>query len=129
MAAEGLNLWGACRVYSNVQPSTSDRFATLTSIAQTARNRGNYAIAAALVIRTNGRELTCFGENSVFSDHDPTGHAEINALRLVGRRAAGIVQHDDSVDVRDARGEADGMTLYATHEPSDVYGGCNQCPA
>jgi tRNA(Arg) A34 adenosine deaminase TadA len=100
-----------------VQPPTSDRFATLANIAQTARDRGNYAIAAALVIRINGREVTCFGENSVFSDHDPTGHAEINALRLFGRRAAGIVQHDDSVGVRDARGEADGMTLYATHEP------------
>lgn len=98
-------------------PSTADRFAALAGLAQTARDRGDYAIAAAFVIRADGREITCFGENSVFSQHDPTGHAEINALRAVRRRAAGVVTHGDAVTLRDAPGETDGMTLYATFEP------------
>ena len=111
------SLWVSVGSVANVPPSTADRFAALADIARTARDRGDYAIAAALVIRAGGREVTCFGENSVFSDHDPIGHAEINALRLVGRVAAGVMERDDSVDVREAPGEADETTLYATFEP------------
>jgi tRNA(Arg) A34 adenosine deaminase TadA len=100
-----------------VQPSTADRFTSLADIAQTARDRGDYAIAAAFVIRVDGREVTFFGKNSVFSHRDPIGHAEIDALRLAGRMAAGVTQRDDSVEVRKAPGEADETTLYATFEP------------
>lgn len=110
-------LWGPVGSVANVQPSTADRFAALAEIAQTARDRGDYAIAASFVIRADAREVTCFGDNSIFSHHDPIGHAEINALRLVGRMAAGVMQRDDSVDVREAPGEADETTLYATFEP------------
>jgi tRNA(Arg) A34 adenosine deaminase TadA len=61
--------------------SASDYFARLAAAAEDARGNGNYAIAAALVVRHAGTELILLGRNTLFASGDPTGHAEINAIR------------------------------------------------
>ena len=55
----------------------------------------------ALIILPDGTTITEF--NSVTTDHDPTGHAEVNAIRSAARR---LGTHD-----------LDGLTLLATGEP------------
>ena len=55
----------------------------------------------ALIILPDGTTVTEF--NSVTADHDPTGHAEVNAIRAAAQR---LGTHD-----------LDGLTLLATGEP------------
>ena len=55
----------------------------------------------ALIILPDGTTVTEF--NSVTADHDPTAHAEVNAIRAAARR---LGTHD-----------LDGLTLLATGEP------------
>ena len=89
-----------------------------------ARAAGNYGIAAAYVVRSEGTEIVCFGENSVFSEQDPTGHAELNSLRLA-RRIAGadrgerdrLLGNERCVLLRDAPHDRFETLLYSTLEP------------
>lgn len=55
----------------------------------------------AVIVR--GREVISIASNSVLSDHDPTAHAEVNAIRWACRT---LGTHDLS-----------GCTIYATGEP------------
>ena len=50
-----------------------------------------------------------FGHNTRERDHDPAGHAEINAMRDAGKRLG--------------RWQLDGATVYVTHEPCPMCGG------
>lgn len=96
--------------------STADRFRHLAEVAAAARARGDYGIAAAYVVRSQGQERTYVGRNSLFSDRDPTGHAEVNALRLA-RRSDSTVGESGRVFEREALGEVDETILFATLEP------------
>jgi tRNA(Arg) A34 adenosine deaminase TadA len=63
-------------------PATQDYFRLLAGRAAYAAAHGNYGIAAALVLREPGREVVFEGWNTLFAEHEPSGHAEMNAIRL-----------------------------------------------
>ncbi|HEX2086594.1 MAG TPA: deaminase [Solirubrobacteraceae bacterium] len=104
--------------------SPEEMFLRLLERGADARAAGNYGIAAAYVLRAGGRELVAFGENSVFSESDPAGHAEMNAMRLARtlalageaerRRLLGDARR---VLVRDAPHDRLETLLYSTLEP------------
>ncbi len=98
--------------------------ATRTGVA------GNYPIAAALTLRGEQHELVVIGVNTLFSDKDPCGHAEINALKRArrlahefprtGNGAASVSDiASDGIILRPApRGGPSGqLRLYASLEP------------
>ena len=57
---------------------------------------------AALITDKNGNHLT-LAHNSTITDHDPTSHAEINAIRALGLQSQNY-RHPST-------------TIYITHEP------------
>jgi tRNA(Arg) A34 adenosine deaminase TadA len=61
--------------------STTEYFLLLLSLARGAIGLNDYGIAAALTIPTIEGQLVSIGVNSVYSGLDPTGHAEVNAIR------------------------------------------------
>jgi hypothetical protein len=61
--------------------STEEYFALLLDRALRAQRIGDGGISAALTVRCPGFEIVSFGCNTVFSQRDPLGHAEINAIR------------------------------------------------
>jgi tRNA(adenine34) deaminase len=63
-------------------PATQDYFRLLAVRAEYAAAHGNYGISAALVLREPGREVVFEGWNTLFAERDPSGHAEMNAIRL-----------------------------------------------
>lgn len=82
--------------HGEVQPfSAEEYFLMLLKKGLEARQEGNYGIAAALVIRSKDVEIIVFGKNSVFSDNDPHGHAEMNAIK----NAKVILNNQDNKDV------------------------------
>lgn len=102
--------------------SASAYFGLLLERAIEAGRQGNYAISAALSARQSGSEVITLGANSLFGDRDPTGHAEMNAIRLAHR--LGHAHEESLVDVpssdvviRDAADERSEMVLYTTLEP------------
>lgn len=65
-----------------VEPySLEEYFLMLLGEGLKTRQLGNYGIAASLVVRHQGVELIVFGRNTVFSENDPHGHAEMNAIK------------------------------------------------
>jgi tRNA(Arg) A34 adenosine deaminase TadA len=112
--------------------STAEYFAILLARAVRAVERGDYGIAAAVVIRSEVTEVVSLGLNSLITRRDPAGHAEMNALhRLVELEGDGPdrprVQAwegvadalDDRADllVRPAPSGQSGISVYATLEP------------
>jgi tRNA(adenine34) deaminase len=95
--------------------------------AETAADAGNYGIAAALVVRSGGRELVSLANNTVFADHDPAGHAEMNAIRQAHEAMLGhaMVPTPAGEIVRQhAPSRATEMILFATLEPCPM---CTVC--
>jgi tRNA(Arg) A34 adenosine deaminase TadA len=96
-------------------------FTLLLERAEAARAAGDYGIAAACVLRHGGQEVVLFGQNRLFSEHDPTGHAEIDALRRA--RALLTGDADERRDVlehalvRPAPHDRAESILYTTLEP------------
>lgn len=76
-------------------------------LSRIARDKGNGAYGAVLV-GADGQVLA-EAENNQVTDRDPTGHAEINLVRIAGKRF-------------DARTLA-GATLYASAEPCAMCAG------
>src|SRR5579871_4031813 len=70
-------------------------------VAAQARAHGNHPFGAVLVSAAEGQLLSA--ENTVLTERDPTGHAELNLVRLTGRTLT--------------REELAGCTLYASTEP------------
>jgi tRNA(Arg) A34 adenosine deaminase TadA len=70
-------------------------------VAARARAHGNHPFGAILVDSAGEQLLTA--ENTVLTQRDPTGHAELNLVRLVGHALT--------------REAAAGSTLYASTEP------------
>ena len=66
----------------NVDHATHLRSAI--TVAQRARARGNHPFGAILVDENN--QLLLAAENTVNTDHDCTGHAETNLVRMASRR-------------------------------------------
>jgi tRNA(adenine34) deaminase len=75
-------------------------------LAQAAAARGDVPVGAVVVL---GDRVIGIGANRREIDHDPTGHAEIVALREAGRWVR--------------RWRIDGATLYATLEPCPMCAG------
>jgi tRNA(Arg) A34 adenosine deaminase TadA len=108
-----------------VEPhSAEEMFLRLLEHGAEARAAGNYGIAAAYVVRAHGTELVCFGENSVFSECDPAGHAEMNSLRLARRLATAddgdrerLLDDPRCTLVRAAPHDGFETLLYSTLEP------------
>lgn len=110
-------------------PCTQDYFELLRHRAIAARKEGNYAISAALVIRERGVETVALGANTVFGSHDPSGHAEMNAIRTareLGVRGASDRRSkaDKSVLARSIAAQARETILYTTLEPCPM---CTVC--
>ncbi len=59
--------------------SAAEYFLILLEHGIEARQRGNYGIAASVVVRQGGREMIFLGHNTIFSESNPHGHAEMNA--------------------------------------------------
>ncbi len=107
-------------------------FTLLRDQARAAGSEGNYAISAALAVREGGVEVVFLGGNTVFGSRNPSGHAEMNAIRLaweVGAAEPGsttLSEHirDGSVIIRSApHGERESV-LYTTLEPCPM---CTVC--
>lgn len=60
--------------------SLEEYFLMLLSQGLKSRIEGNYGIAAAVVVREQGHEIIVFGRNSILSENNPHGHAEMNAI-------------------------------------------------
>ena len=103
-------------------------FEQLLTHAERTASEGNYAIAAALAITGKRTEVVVIGVNTLFSDHDPCGHAEINALRRTRRLARDVaplgsgsarLREDakDTIMLRPATGPPGELRLYSSLEP------------
>jgi tRNA(Arg) A34 adenosine deaminase TadA len=119
---------------SPVPFSATDYFSLLLERAKCAESEGNYAISAGVAARHRGVELLTLGANSVFAAQDPTGHAEVNAIKEL--RAVAVVAPDEREAVL-SRGEREGSIivraapcdrtesiLYTTLEPCPM---CTVC--
>jgi tRNA(Arg) A34 adenosine deaminase TadA len=112
--------------------TAQDYFTLLRDRAQTAGERGNYAISAALVIRSQGLEVVTVGINTLFGSRDPSGHAEMNAIRLAqrlgarelaGAKLAGHIR-ERSLRIRRIPHAAPQTILYTTLEPCPMCTAC-----
>lgn len=119
------------RLDSRHVPSTQDYFELLRQRALEAREEGNYAISAALVIRERGIETVTVGANTVFGSRDPSGHAEMNAIRLAHELGVHDATNpskewldDESVLVRRIPDAARETILLTTLEPCPM---CTVC--
>ena len=115
--------------------SAEEYFTLLLDRAQQAGDAGNYAIAAALVLRDPEGELVVLGQNTLFRGRDPAGHAEMNAIRAAQRlttappdeRRALVAEGERDgwiVFRREDRGGEPESVLYATLEPCPM---CTVC--
>ena len=66
-----------------VSGADAAHLARAIAVAQSSRQGGNHPFGAVLVA---GDGATLEAENSVVTTNDPTGHAELNLVRLAGRR-------------------------------------------
>lgn len=122
-------------VHTATVETTQDYFKLLLRRARSAAAEGNYAISAALVIREAGREAVFEGWNTLFAEGEPSGHAEMNAIRLAHAAARLPDQRSEAV-IKRARelgalhmraapnGEAGERILYTTLEPCPM---CTVC--
>lgn len=109
-------------------------FELLLERAERAARDGNYGIAAALVVRGSGRDLLVFGVNSLFTEHNPCGHAEVNAI--LATRSLGLSDAADRASslarlieqgealLRPAPSGSTGSMLYTTLEPCPMCAVC-----
>jgi tRNA(Arg) A34 adenosine deaminase TadA len=91
----------------NLTERDLERLHAAIAVASRARAHGNHPFGAVLVDAVGEHLLTA--ENTVLTERDPTGHAELNLVRLAGHALT-----------RDALA---GSTLYASTEP------CAMCAA
>lgn len=102
-------------------------FSQLALRAVETRERGNYGIAACLVLRVHGIEIIVYGENGMKEHQNPHAHAEMNAvatarlcMRAVERRdeqfILGLIQQG-KIEIRKAPNMESSQTLYTTLEP------------
>jgi tRNA(Arg) A34 adenosine deaminase TadA len=122
------------RVDGRAPVATEDYFRVLADRARMAGEAGSYAIAAALVIRAADHEVVCEGWNTLFAERDPSGHAEMNAIRLAhacsrlpDERARTIVAHagrQAALHVHPRPGDPPSRVLYTTLEPCPM---CTVC--
>jgi tRNA(Arg) A34 adenosine deaminase TadA len=115
--------------------TAQDCFELLRERARAAGERGNYAISAALVIRDRGFEIVTVGVNTLFRSRDPSGHAEMNAIRLAHRLGAedlnpfDLARHiqEGALRIRRIPNSAQTTpqtTLYTTLEPCPMCTAC-----
>ncbi|HYM45105.1 MAG TPA: nucleoside deaminase [Solirubrobacteraceae bacterium] len=116
------------------QLAAQEYFSLLRDQALVAGEQGNYAISAALVVRAGGTELVAVGANTVFGSRDPSGHAEMNAIRLAREFAAtrrpmdahGLCENTSSgsIALRRAPHSERETVLFTTLEPCPM---CTVC--
>lgn len=113
--------------------AAEDYFTLLLDGAHAAHEQGNYAISAALVIRDRGIEVVSVGTNTVFGSRDPSGHAEMNAIRFacaLGAHGApdggatATLDRGGSLIVRRTPGLERESILYTTLEPCPMCTAC-----
>ena len=89
-------------------PEEDERYLRLAiEVARRARGKGNHPFGAVLVNSASGVLLEA--ENTVVAERDPTGHAELNLIRLAGGRFE--------------RSTLASSTLYASTEPCPMCAG------
>ncbi|MGP3533438.1 nucleoside deaminase [Microbacterium sp. RD1] len=89
-------------------PDTTDEqyLERAVDLARSARERGDHPFGA-LIVTAGGTVIE--GRNSVMTGHDPTGHAEMNAVRAAGTQLGAV--------------EFAAATLYASTEPCVMCAG------
>lgn len=103
--------------------SAEEYFLMLLKKGLEAREEGNYGIAAALVMSSNGVETIVFGKNSVFSDQDPLGHAEMNVIKNVklimdgSQEVADDLMMSGDLLIRETANQENKLFLVSTLEP------------
>lgn len=121
--------------------STQEYFHILLANGVDARKNGNYGIAAGVLEEEAGFQIMLLGQNSLFSEANPHGHAEMNAIKartefraaLLSNDTASILKmiedgkihqfsKDPNIDplhsiIRPATHTESKMTLYTTLEP------------
>lgn len=110
--------------------SAQEYFAMLLEQGAIAREAGNYGIAAALVIRQQGIETIIFGQNTIITEQNPTGHAETNAVMSARRIMQGppetleqLIDEGKAI-VRNAPHSDQETIVYTTLEPCPM---CTTC--
>ncbi len=108
---------------AEVEKQTAEEYFTmLLNKGIEARKEGNYGIAAALVLRSGDTEVIVFGKNTVFSEQNPHGHAEMNAVRNAveamrdDNKRDALINADDMI-VRESSKEGSETLLVTTLEP------------
>jgi tRNA(Arg) A34 adenosine deaminase TadA len=104
-------------------PAAHDYFSMLCERARRAGEAGDYAIGAALSVTSAEGELIVFGVNTLFSERNPSGHAEMGAImrahaiaRAAPDQRADLIRTEDVV-VRPAAGSPPTSVLFTTLEP------------
>lgn len=114
--------------------STEEYFALLLDRALRAQRMGDGGISAALAVRCHGFEIVSFGCNTVFSQRDPLGHAEVNAIRRLRdlitpsssavkrsispwTNTSHLLHSDEDIFIRKTRDSCCQSVLYTTLEP------------
>jgi len=85
-----------------IEQSTQGMFALLLKQGIEARKKGNYGIAASLVVSGQGQEIVVCGQNTLISEENPHGHAEMNAVK----NARLIMQNPDQLTQAVKQGQA-----------------------
>lgn len=91
---------------THVSPADAARLRDAIAVARASREAGNHPFGAVLAA-SDGTVVE--GHNTVVTSHDPTGHAEINLVRLVSGRFTAY--------------ELASSTLYASTEPCAMCAG------
>ena len=91
---------------STVSPADAGHLARAIGMARSSRLHGNHPFGAILVTGDGG---VIEAENTVVTEHDPTGHAELNLVRRASARLAAAAMR--------------GSTLYTSTEPCAMCSG------
>src|ERR671917_1879344 len=128
-----LEYWDA-RLSSVPPQSAEEYFALLLDRALRAQGAGDYGISAVLSIRCHGFEIASFGWNTVYSQLNPLGHAETNAIRHLSDlvalspgamnypispwiNASDVLHSDVNIFIRQTNDADCQSVLYTTLEP------------
>ncbi len=105
--------------------SDEDYLVDLVPMAARARRRGDYGIAASVVLRSGGTEVVCAASNAVVTEADAAGHAEVRALF---RARAAVIAAAEGRRLRDAVPAA--LVRPAPHAGSEIvlYTSLEPCP-
>ncbi len=93
------------------------------------RIQGNYGIAAAYIVRHGGVEIVFFGQNSLITEGNPHGHAEMNATKNAVQLLQ-VPSEKRTAYLLDQQSKGNILVQRAPHEHSEtiLYTSLEPCP-